>query len=154
MKVLVVCHGNINRSPLAAAVIRKERPDWEVREAALKSWCNPDWKPERAAKKMRDAAAQHGYDLEDHRSRAITEEDMDWADQVIYMDGGNFDRLLAIRPTPGPGRGWVNLASLVGRPRIPDPAFMAKGSAQFDEVVSLIIRAAQEATKKLIAQPF
>lgn len=154
MRVLVVCHGNINRSALAAAVLRAERPDWEVREAALKSWQNDGWRPERAAKKMREAAALHGYDLEAHRSRPITEEDMDWADQVLFMDSGNFKRLLAIRPTPGLGRGWSNLGSFAGVDRIPDPAFMAKGSPQFDEVVPLIIRAAQEASKKLIATPF
>lgn len=154
MKVLVVCHGNINRSPLAAAVLRAEQPGWEVREAALKAWGNPDWKPEPAAAKMRAAAKAHGYDLTSHRSRAITEEDMDWADVVLFMDSGNFNRMLAIRPTPGPGRGWVNLGTFVDKSRIPDPAFMPKSSQQFAEVVPLIIAAAKEAAKKLIAQTF
>ncbi len=155
MKILVVCHGNINRSPLCAAVLRQERPDWEVREAALKSWERPDWRSERAARKMRIAAAAHGIDLEAHRSRPITTEDLDWADAVIFMDSGNYRRLLAIRPDgPGGGRQWVSLGHLVGIRRVPDPNFMRGDSAEFADVVDLILSASREAARKLIAVDF
>ncbi len=157
MKVLVVCHGNINRSPVCAAILRRDRPDWEVREAALKAHNNPSWKPERAAKKMRDAALERlGIDLSDHRSRAIQVEDLEWADQVLFMDQGNYARLQALSPTgtPGAGKGWTSLGSFVGKSRIPDPAFMRRGSNEFDDVVALIASASREAAQKLIAVPF
>lgn len=154
MKVLVVCHGNINRSPVCAAVLRATRPDWEVRQAALKAWRNPKWRPERAPLKMREAAAAHGIDLEAHRSRAITEEDLEWADAVLFMDGGNYKRLQAMRPSPGPGKQWVCLGSFVGKPRVPDPNFMRRGSNEFADVVSLILSASREAGQKLIAVQF
>lgn len=155
MKVLVVCHGNINRSPLCAAVLRRERPDWEIREAALKAWQKPSWKPERAAKKMRDAAIEYGIDLEAHRSRAIELDDLEWADNVIFMDQGNYARLQALRPDgPGGGKGWHCLGGFVGKSRIPDPAFMRRGSNEFADVVQLILNASTEAARKLIATPF
>lgn len=154
MRVLVVCHGNINRSALAAAVLSQERPEWEVRQAALKAWNNPGWRPERAPLKMREAALQRGHDLEAHRSRAITEEDLEWADAVLFMDGGNHRRLQAIRPTPGPGRQWVNLGTMVGQSRIPDPNFMRRGSEEFLAVVDLIMEASHAAAQKLISVAF
>ena len=153
-RVLVVCHGNINRSPVCAAVLRSLRPDWSVREAALKAWNNPSWRPERAAKKMREAALdRHGIDLETHRSRAIAQEDLDWAQVVLYMDGGNYSRLLAMRPEPGPGRQWVSLGSLIGQPRIPDPNFTPRGPT-FNAILDQVVRASHEASKKLILAYF
>lgn len=155
MRVLVVCHGNVNRSPLCAAVLRRDRPDWEVREAALKS-TYLDWRPERAAKKMRDAAADYGLDLSGHRSQPISEASLEWADAVIFMDQGNYRRLQALSPTGGPGGGrqWVSLGSFVGRSRIPDPAFLRRGSNEFNDVVSLILSASRECANKLIAVDF
>lgn len=35
MKVLFVCSGNAHRSPLAEALLKKMRPDWEVDSAGL-----------------------------------------------------------------------------------------------------------------------
>lgn len=153
MKVLVVCHGNINRSPLCAAVLRQEQPDWEVREAALKG-TRADWRPERAAAKMRDAAAALGYNLEAHRSQPISDELLEWADTVIFMDGGNYKRLKALRHDgPGAGKQWVSLGSF-NKPwisRIPDPNFMKRGSDEFNEVADVIIACSRAAARKLIA---
>jgi protein-tyrosine-phosphatase len=154
MRVLVLCHGNINRSALAAAVLQAERPDWEIRQGALKAHNNPAWRPERAPLKMREAAAERGYSLEEHRSRAVEDADFDWADIVLFMDGGNHKRMIAIRPEPGPGKGWVNLGSYADLPRIPDPNFMRRGSPEFLEIVDLIISASLAAAKNMIAIPF
>ena len=154
MKVLVVCHGNINRSPVCAAVLRATRPDWEIREAALKAWDNSSWRPERAAKKMREAARErHDIDLEAHRSRAITEDDLEWADAVLFMDGGNYKRLQAIRPSPGPGKQWVSLGSYLGLGRIADPNFTPRGP-EFYAILDQVVRASHEASQKLIAVQF
>lgn len=35
MKVLFVCSGNAHRSPLAEALLKKLRPDWEVESAGI-----------------------------------------------------------------------------------------------------------------------
>ena len=158
MRVLVVCHGNINRSPLCAAVLRRERPDWEVREAALKGWDNPAFRPERAAKKMRDEAMRaYGIDLSGHRSRSITISDLDWAEQVVFMDQGNYRRLDAIHEEwPMVPRRLVSLGSFASPPvsRIPDPNFMKAGSPEFVAVVDLIYQASLGAAGKMIAPDF
>ena len=36
MKVLFVCHGNINRSAAGEIILKQMKPDWEIKSAALK----------------------------------------------------------------------------------------------------------------------
>lgn len=139
-RVLVVCHGNINRSPLCAATLRAEGLE-HVNEAALKY----NGGGERAAAKMRRAAAELGLDLERHRSTAITTGILEAADIVVYMDNGNLNRImkLADRTTPPRGQKWICLGEYAEpqTKRIPDPAYMAKDSPEFAEVVPMIYRA-------------
>lgn len=91
MRVLVLCHGNVNRSPFVAGLLRRLRPDWEVSSAGLKQGCGA----RRATPKARGAAERLGFSLEEHRSRSVTRADLAEADLVLYMDGGNARRLLA-----------------------------------------------------------
>lgn len=153
--VLVLCHGNINRSPLCATTLREHVTNWVVTEAALKSAEKPSWKPERASKKMRGAALELGLNLERHRSKAITKEMLNAADLVVYMDAGNLKRLqeFAGSEDAPPGQSWVCLGGFADpiRNRIPDPAFIARGTKEFHDVVQLIHSASLNLAKKLIA---
>lgn len=89
MKVLFVCHGNINRSPSAEIIARQLRPDWEIKSCGLKTWSGRI-----TSKKMRDTLNRRGYPTEGIRSQPITEELVRWADKIFYMDGGNEKRFL------------------------------------------------------------
>jgi protein-tyrosine phosphatase len=79
--ILVICTGNINRSPFAAALLRRELSDnWEVSSAGLTAdGLEP---PDR----MVEAALAHDVDLRDHRSRLLSSADIDTADLVLCMD--------------------------------------------------------------------
>ncbi len=149
MKVLVLCHGNINRSALAEAVLKKHGPATVTFTSA--GFVNPG---RRAAKKMRVAAANWGYSLEDHRSQLVDRDMVLGASLVIYMDGGNYKRLKEmfngelVQIRAGCLGQW---STPVQRHRIPDPAFMAKGSKEFDDTVDLIIDAAYNLSQDLIA---
>jgi protein-tyrosine-phosphatase len=150
MKILVLCHGNINRSPLCAAVL--SRLGHEVLSAGF---VNPDT---RASKKMRDEAARHGYNLESHRSQLCTIELCDWAEKIVVMDGGNEARLKTL--LLGSPRSFVTRLQARqvtrlgwhGSPhldRIPDPAFLARDSFKFIETVELIIERSEILAKEL-----
>lgn len=148
MKVLVLCHGNINRSPLCAAVLMKHFPQLEVKQAALKEFK----RPERAAAKMRRAAKEFGYDLEAHRSQPITKELLEWADKCIIMDNGNERRLVAFAQEQAVGFSYTRLSSYVlsgVMKSIPDPAFMKADSADFKTVVDIIIDASKRLGESL-----
>lgn len=145
-KILVLCHGNINRSPLCAAVLKKA--GLSVKSAGFLE------DGTRAAKKMRDAAAPLGLDLTEHRSTLITPELTSWADMIVYMDNGNHKRLKAFEEEfPTECRvPWVCLGFYVRLPRIPDPGFMARDSKEFSDTVALIVRASEALAQELIAK--
>lgn len=139
MKILVLCHGNINRSPLAAAVLRTLGHD--VKSAGF---VNPG---KRASGKMRRAALAHSYDLEEHRSQLCTPELVQWAELVVLMDGGNEKRFRQQFTAPVVRLGhWGDPR----RDRVPDPAFLADGSHDFDQVVRFIISCALKLGKEKI----
>jgi protein-tyrosine-phosphatase len=89
----VVCHGSICRSPLAGYVIQAELGEEFVRIRGMKS------RNGRAAKKIRDYVHNRLSEtivetlIDTHRSIQVVQEDFDWADLVVYMDGGNLKRI-------------------------------------------------------------
>ena len=149
-QVLVVCHGNINRSALCAAILQSAAPDaLEVRQGGFVNGGR------RASKKMRDAALAHlSIDLDAHRSRIITREDLRWAHRVIYMDGGNLKRLQEMMPNGEPyeHQAWICLGHHHDphRDRIPDPNYLPRGE-EFDAVVHMIDNASRRLAKNLIS---
>lgn len=88
-RVLVVCYGNIYRSPFAAVSLRQQLPlDVEVRSSGFHRVAERA-SPERHVQMSRE----HGVELADHRSATLTAEDLQWADIVVFMDRHNYGRL-------------------------------------------------------------
>lgn len=132
MKVLFVCHGNINRSAAGEIILKKMQPGWEVKSAALKNTKGG----EITAKKMRDALSELGYDSTGIRSTPISQELIDWADIIWYMDDSNEDKL---REKFGDSvfTKAKRISSLIGVPKIPDPNF-AKGNELHKQVIRML----------------
>jgi protein-tyrosine-phosphatase len=131
MRILVVCHGNINRSPFAEALIRHLRPEFSVLSAGLHTHDG-----RRAARRARESAIRHGIDLEAHRSRQLTDNMLD-TDLILYMDGANARRLEA--------RGLMSrarcIATYAGGTRVLDPNYNLKTApAIFDYLAECTYR--------------
>src|SRR5262249_48101577 len=81
-RALVLCHGNICRSPFAEALLAARIPGFDVRSAGLHA---ADGHP---ADRSAIAAAQRmGVSLAAHRSARVTAEMLAWADLVLVMQG-------------------------------------------------------------------
>jgi protein-tyrosine-phosphatase len=86
--VIFVCHGNILRSPFAAALLRRELgasgPNYTIGSAGLHA------QSERPADPRGVVAAQSlGIDLHAHRAALLTKELVDAADVLLVMDFEN-----------------------------------------------------------------
>ena len=125
MKILVVCHGNVARSQFAHVVL-DEHTDHEIRSAGVGKTAGKD---SPMSKNMRRLANKMGYgvsvdiDMYTPRSSKATEEDVAWADIVLYMDNPNLVKLNDQFPE------HKDKFQRLGDALIPDPGFFGGSSA-------------------------
>ncbi len=79
--IMFVCHGNICRSPFAAAIARKLMPDWVRVESA--GFIGPQRPAPPAAVAV---AREHGVDLAGHRSQLLAREHLESMDMIVVME--------------------------------------------------------------------
>ena len=96
MRILVVCLGNICRSPLGHGclehLIKKAGLDWEVDSAGTGSWNIGNMPDKRAI-----AVAKHNnIDISHQRARQIQKEDFNRFDHILVMDRQNYEDVLAL----------------------------------------------------------
>ncbi len=134
MKVLMVCLGNICRSPTAEAVLRAKldaaglADRVSVDSAGTGSWhigSPPDERSQRHA-------AQRGYDLSALRGRQVAQDDFHRFDLILAMDDDNLADLQRLAPN-GACRAEVRLFASA---EVPDP--YAGGAAGFERVLDLV----------------
>ena len=96
--VLFVCLGNICRSPLAEAALRRAAQDagldMEIDSAGTGSWHvgkGPD--PRSIAEALR-----HGIDISGYRARQVGKADFDRFDHIIALDASNLANLERLAP--------------------------------------------------------
>jgi len=130
MTVLVVCSGNICRSPMAAEYLRHRASREGLDAVVVTSGGLLGIDGEQAAVESIAALAEVGLDLRRHRSRGVTPSDVRNADLVVAMTSDHVDeirqrfpetaaeiRLLrAFEDGPIPARFAPDLADPVGKP--------------------------------------
>jgi protein-tyrosine phosphatase len=86
-KVLMVCLGNICRSPMAEGILRSKVGDGlEIDSAGTGGWHAGEAPDRRAQACLRG----HGIDISDLRARQFTISDFDSYDHIFVMDRMNF----------------------------------------------------------------
>lgn len=78
--ILVVCQGNICRSPVAEALLKKQLPGKHVQSAGLTAMIGQG--VESTAAEIATAA---GLDVSAHQARQINNEMIQWADLILLM---------------------------------------------------------------------
>jgi protein-tyrosine phosphatase len=140
LRVLMVCLGNICRSPTAEAVLRhKLRERGLDRAVAVDSAGTSDWHEGAPPdQRSQEHAVRRGYDLSDQRSRPVAQSDYARFDLLLAMDDDNLDQLRASCPPaaePKLGR-LMEYARRSKRKVVPDP--YTGGEDHFEEVLDLI----------------
>lgn len=101
MKILMVCLGNICRSPLAEGILQQKiighNLPWSVDSAGTGDWHigqAPD--PRSVA-----VARRYGIDITAQRARQIKAVDLDRFDLILAMDESNYRDILRLATSPG-----------------------------------------------------
>jgi protein-tyrosine phosphatase len=162
--VLLVCLGNICRSPTAEGVLR----GIAAREFAglplyVDSAGTADYHVgEPPDRRTIAAARRRGYDLASLRARRVARTDLDSFDYVLAMDranltalqslgGGMTRRLGAADPSPGARVGlFMEFAPELGVDEVPDPYY--GGVEDFERVLDLCEAGARGLLRKLAAR--
>ena len=120
MKILMVCLGNICRSPLAHGVfdhlVKASGLDWEVDSAGTGDW-HVGQQPDR---RSIATARKHGVDIGMQRARQFSPTDFNDYDHILVMDRANLSDVLALANRPEE-RAKVKL--FLGDDIVPDPYY-------------------------------
>ena len=136
-RILVVCTGNICRSPVAEAMLREALPGRRLGSAGLGALVGHGVEPT-----ARALAAADGLDVADHQARQLTAEMLQAADLVLVMSDGQRRAIADLAPealgkTMTLGK-WLDGGQ--GK-EIPDPYRKSRGA--FEHVHRLLKEATQ-----------
>lgn len=96
MKILMVCLGNICRSPLAEGILRHLATarglDWEIDSAGTGNWHVGHSPDHRAVKEAR----KNGVNISSLRGRQFEKADFDAFDRIYVMDRNNYTDVLRL----------------------------------------------------------
>jgi protein-tyrosine phosphatase len=155
IRVLMVCTGNICRSPTAEGVLRRKLADAglqhlvEVASAGTVDYhvgSPPDHRAQQSA-------SRRGYDLSRQRARQLRADDFERFDLVLAMDTDHVERMVELCPGPLAGRIRLLMDFSSRRPRgmsVPDPYYGAP--AGFERVLDLIEEACEGLMQDLRAR--
>jgi len=122
-KVLMVCLGNICRSPLAEGIMRKltNKQEFLIDSAGTANYhlgAAPDHR-------SIAIAALHNIDISRQQARQLTPADIDAFDHILVMDEENLSNALALcnSATQRDRIALITTASEVDEPHIPDPYY-------------------------------
>ena len=146
-KILMVCLGNICRSPLAEGVLKsKVNSDVIVDSAGTAAYHTNELPDSRSI----EIALLNRIDISNQRARKVTTKDLDYYDFIYAMDKENYNNLLAIAQN-NEQKAKIHMIMNELYPDknidVPDPYY--GGEKGFSEVFNMLDKATDEIIKKL-----
>ena len=139
-RVLVVCLGNICRSPIGEGLLKHHAQQLGL-ELYVDSAGTSGWhQGEHADARSIDVMRSHGHDITDQRSRALVAEDLFTFDYILVMDSQNLKDVNRL------GTGTASVKRFVSGHDVPDPYY--GGDRGFEQVYTMINEAAEQWVQK------
>jgi len=93
-KILMVCLGNICRSPLAEGILKSKLDDniFFVDSAGIGNWHQGEAPDQRSIK----VAKNHKIDISNQRARQFSIKDFDQFDYIYAMDNNNYNDIISL----------------------------------------------------------
>jgi len=150
MKILMVCLGNICRSPLAEGILRSKLQKSEFKAMVDSAGTSSYHVGEMADPRSIEVARKFGIDITDHRSRQITRRDFDQFDLIYAMDNSNFRNICNLARNESDlakVRLFLDVIEPGGMLEVPDPYYSGKDG--FVNVFRLIEKASDAIVDEL-----
>ena len=145
MKILLVCLGNICRSPLAEGILRNKAESMDL-DLMVDSAGTSDWHiGEPPDSRGVNVAFENGIDINDLKARQFSINDFDKFDLILAMDKTNYSELLNLARNSNDIKKiklFMNIAFPGVNMDVPDPYY----DGRFQEVFELL----DEASEKIL----
>ena len=147
LKIVMVCLGNICRSPLAEGILKAKLPkDYVVDSAGTGAW-HTGQQPD---KRSIATAKNRGLDITNQRVRQFKVSDFDTFDYIYVMDNSNYKDVISLAPTEE-SKSKVRLILNEIFPNenvdVPDPYY--GGDDGFENVFDMLDQACEAIARKL-----
>ena len=147
MKILMVCLGNICRSPLAEGILKSKLPtNFVVDSAGTSAFHRGECPDERAIQ----VAKNHGVDISMQRSRPFQVWDFDEFDGIYCMDQSNLKNILQFTDNDSHKEKVSLILDILENPNyteVPDPYY--GGREGFELVYKLLDEACEKIANDL-----
>lgn len=149
MRILMVCLGNICRSPLAEGIM-----DQKLKQAgipyAIDSAGTGGWHSgERPDQRSVQVAARYGIDISHQKARKLRKEDLQHFDLILAMDQSNYRDIVQLSDPEEQNKVHLFLEFAgMGKKDVPDPWY--GGPEDFEAVFQLLEEACQQSLSKIL----
>ena len=148
IKILMVCLGNICRSPLAEGILRSKV---DLKHVIVDSSGTGSWHVgEQPDPRSMEVASKNGIDISDQRGRQFSKRDFKDFDKIYVMDNSNKKDVIELCSDPD----HITKVQLIldelfpnENVDVPDPYY--GGASGFDDVFKMLDQACDEIAKKL-----
>lgn len=141
MKILMVCLGNICRSPLAEGILKSKLPDDFVVDSAGTLENNAGKSPDRRSLEI---AKKYNIDISSQKSRWFTAEDFKEYDRIYVMDRSNLQDVLSLAKGENDRR---KVSLILEDQEVPDPFWSEMDG--FEKVYQMLDKASDKIAVEL-----
>lgn len=148
MKILMVCLGNICRSPMAEGLLREKVKNMDVTvDSAGTSAYHIDEAPD---PRSIQTGRKYGINISDLRGRQFTTDDFDNFDKIYIMDESNYNNVVALARNEADKAKVdfiLNEINPNSNKSVPDPYF--GGDKGFDDMYTMLDKATDSIVEKI-----
>lgn len=149
VKILMVCLGNICRSPLAEGILASKLPKTNFRiDSAGTGSYHIGKQPDHRSIAI---ASKYGVDITNQKARQFTADDFDAFDYIFVMDSSNYDNVMELAKTDEHKRKVEMILNHLfpnENVDVPDPYFGLQNG--FDTVYEMLDETCDIIAKKLL----